>query len=93
MRGWLTVDVGQPRFFLFPGKSGRVFSRFPKGRKPAFPCEAGIPAFGNRTRSQPRQRGCSRGLGCYPNKHKRVSGGNAGSPFGVFVHTKTLLAK
>ena len=36
----------------------------------AFSCEAGATAFGNRTRSQSRPRGCSRGLGCYPNKQK-----------------------
>lgn len=64
-------DVGQPRFFLFSRK--RRDCRFPApsgAPSPACPCGAGTTAFGNRTRSQPRQRGCSRGLGCYPNKQR-----------------------
>ena len=36
-----------------------------------FSCAAGTTAFVKRTRSQPRLRGCSRGLGCYPNKQKQ----------------------
>ncbi len=47
------------RFFTLQGSAVSVFS-----------CGAGTIAFGNRTRSQPRSRGCSRGLGCYPNKQK-----------------------
>lgn len=47
------------RFSTLQGCAGSVFS-----------CAAGIPAFGNRTRSQPRSRGCSRGLGYDPNKQK-----------------------
>lgn len=64
-------DVGQPRFFLFPGNAEAVVSGSTRGASPACPCKAGTTAFGNRTRSQPRQRGCSRGLGCYPNKQKQ----------------------
>ena len=63
-------DVGQPRFFLFPGNTKAAVSGSTRGASPACPCGAGTTAFGNRTRSQPRQRGCSRGLGCYPNKQK-----------------------
>ena len=63
-------DVGQPRFFLFPGNTGTVVSGSMRGASPACPWVAGTTAFGNRTRSQPRQRGCSRGLGCYPNKQR-----------------------
>ena len=47
------------RFSTLQGRTGSVFS-----------CEAGTIAFVKRTRSQPRQRGCSRGLGCYPNKQR-----------------------
>ena len=47
------------RFFTLQGSAGSVFS-----------CEAGTIAFVKRTRSQPRQRGCSRGLGYGPNKQK-----------------------
>ena len=64
-------DVGQPRFFLFPGNAGTAVSGSIRGASPACPWVAGTTAFGNRTRSQPRQRGCSRGLGCYPNKQKQ----------------------
>ena len=63
-------NVGQPRFFLFPGNTEAVVSGSRRGASPACPCSAGTTAFGNRTRSQPRQRGCSRGLGCYPNKQR-----------------------
>ena len=63
-------NVGQPRFFLFPGNTEAVVSGSTRGASPACPCKAGTTAFGNRTRSQPRQRGCSRGLGCYPNKQR-----------------------
>ena len=38
-------------------------------------------------------RGCSKGLGCYPSKQKRISGGIAGSPFLAFVGTNALLAQ
>ena len=47
------------RFSTLQGRAGSVFS-----------CEAGTIAFVKRTRSQPRLRGCSRGLGCYPNKQR-----------------------
>ena len=63
-------DVGQPRFFLFPGNTEAVVSGSTRGASPACPCGAGTIAFGNRTRSQPRHRGWSRGLGCYPNKQR-----------------------
>ena len=63
-------DVGQPRFFFFPGNAGTAVSGSTRGASPACPWVAGTTAFGNRTRSQPRQRGCSRGLGCYPNKQR-----------------------
>ena len=63
-------NVGQPRFFLFPGNTEAVVSGSTRGASPACPCKAGTTAFGNRTRSQPRLRGCSRGLGCYPNKQR-----------------------
>ncbi len=63
-------NVGQPRFFLFPGNTEAVVSGSTRGASPACPCSAGTTAFGNRTRSQPRLRGCSRGLGCYPNKQR-----------------------
>jgi len=32
-------------------------------------------------------------MGCYPNKQKQTSGGNAGSLFQAFVGTNALLAK
>ncbi|NBI59519.1 hypothetical protein D3Z53_15960 [Lachnospiraceae bacterium] len=63
-------DVGQPRLFLFPGNTEAVVSVSTRGASPACPWVAGTTAFGNRTRSQPRPRGCSRGLGCYPNKQR-----------------------
>ena len=47
------------RFSTLQGRAGSVFS-----------CEAGTIAFVKRTHSQPRLRGCSRGLGCYPNKQR-----------------------
>ena len=47
------------RFSTLQGSAGSVFS-----------CEAGTIAFVKRTRSQPRSRGCSRGLGYDPNKQK-----------------------
>lgn len=70
LAGLAYKDVGQPRFFLFPGNTEAVVSGSTRGASPAYPCKAGTTAFGNRTRSQPRQRGCSRGLGCYPNKQR-----------------------
>lgn len=47
------------RFSTLQGSAGSVFS-----------CAAGTTASVKQTRSQPRQRGCSKGLGCYPNKQK-----------------------
>ena len=47
------------RFSTLQGRAGSVFS-----------CEAGTIAFVKRTHSQPRLRGCSRGLGYDPNKQK-----------------------
>ena len=47
------------RFSTLQGRAGSVFS-----------CEAGTIAFVKRTHSQPRLRGCSRGLGYGPNKQK-----------------------
>ncbi len=47
------------RFFTLQGSAVSVCS-----------CEAGRIAFVKRTRSQPRLRGCSRGLGYDPNKQK-----------------------
>ena len=57
-------------FFFF--QQGRVcrFSGSPRGESPACSCVAGTTAFVKRTRSQPRQRGCSQGLGYGPNKQK-----------------------
>ena len=57
-------------FFFF--QQGRVcrFSGSPRGASPACSCVAGTTAFVKRTRSQPRQRGCSQGLGYGPNKQK-----------------------
>lgn len=63
--------TGQPRFFFFRRGRDRRFSGSPKGVGPACPCVAGTTAFGNRTCSQSRQRGCSRGLGRGPNKQKQ----------------------
>ena len=59
-------DVGRPRLFLFPGNTETVVSGSTRGVSPVCPCGAGTTAFGNRTRSQPRLRGCSRGLGSTP---------------------------
>ena len=47
------------RFSTLQGSAVSVFS-----------CKAGTTAFVKRTRSQPRQRDCSRGLGYGPNKQK-----------------------
>ena len=63
-------ECGPAPFFLFPGNTKTVVSGSTRGASPACSYSAGTTAFGNRTRSQPRQRGCSRGLGCYPNKQK-----------------------
>ena len=63
-------SAGQFRFSLFPVRPGLPFFGSPKGASPACPCEAGTPAFVKRTRSQPRQRSCSTGLGRCPNKQK-----------------------
>ena len=41
-----------------------------RGAGSVFSCVAGTTAFVKRTRSQPRSRGCSRGLGYDPNKQK-----------------------
>ena len=61
------------RFSTLQGRAGSVFS-----------CEAGTIAFVKRTRSQPRLRGCSRGLGCYPNKQRNRH--PAATPDVCFVH-------
>ena len=58
-----------PLFFFRQGRVCR-FSGSPRGASPACPCRAGTTAFGSRTRSQSRQRGCSKGLGRCPNKQK-----------------------
>ena len=63
--------AGQPRFFLFRQGCVCHFSGSPRGASPVCPCSAGTTAFGNRTCSQPRQRGCSKGLGRCPNKQKQ----------------------
>ena len=81
LAGLVYRNVGQPRFFLFPGNTEAVVSGSTRGASPACPCKAGTTAFGNRTRSQPRLRGCSRGLGYGPNEQKWTSSGHAGSPF------------
>ena len=62
--------AGQPRFFLFRQGCVCHFSGSLRGASPVCPCSAGTTAFGNRTCSQPRQRGCSKGLGRCPNKQK-----------------------
>ena len=62
--------AGQPRFFLFrQGQDCRFFA-LQRGAGSVFSCAAGTTAFVKRTRSQPRSRGCSRGLGYDPNKQK-----------------------
>ena len=63
--------VGHFRLFLFPGNTEAVVSGSTRDESPACSCVAGTTAFVKRTHSQPRQRGCSRGLGCYPNKQKQ----------------------
>ena len=63
-------SAGQPRFFPFPGNTEAVVSGSTRDASPVWPCEAGTIAFVKRTRSQPRSRGCSRGLGYDPNKQK-----------------------
>ena len=63
--------AGQPRFFLFRQGCVCHFSGSLRGASPVCPCSAGTTAFGNRTCSQPRQRGCSKGLGRCPNKQKQ----------------------
>ena len=85
-------NVGQPRFFLFPGNAEAVVSGSTRGASPACPCSAGTTAFGNRTRSQPRQRGCSKGLGCFPTSRNSGFRQRRELLFRVFVYTKTLLA-
>jgi len=74
--------VGHFRLFLFPGNTEAVVSGFTRGESPACSCVAGTTAFVKRTRSQPRLRGCSRGLGYAPNKQNLrfpASPGTAGS--------------
>ena len=49
----------------------RVATPFPQwAQAPPRSASQSVSAFGNRTRSQPRLRDCSKGLGCYPNKQK-----------------------
>ena len=60
----------QPRF-SFSSKAVSDASPALQGAKaPPVPAVAGTTAFVKRTRSQPRQRGCSQGLGYGPNKQK-----------------------
>ena len=56
----MTAARGRTAVFCLQGGAGSVFS-----------CAAGTTAFVKQTRSQPRLRGCSRGLGCCPNKQKQ----------------------
>ncbi len=63
-------SADQFRLFLFPGNTEAVVSGSRRDASPACPCGAGTTAFGNRTHSQPRLRGCSKGLGRCPNKQK-----------------------
>lgn len=66
-----TVPRPACRYSIAAAMNGfAVFPVFSKGVGPACPCSTGTTAFGNRTRSQPRQRGCSKGLGRCPNKQK-----------------------
>lgn len=59
-----------PLFSFFPETQGLPFLAPQGAQAPPVPAPQGQQRYGNRTRSQPRQRGCSRGLGCYPNKQR-----------------------
>lgn len=60
-------SAGQPRFSFFRQGWDYRFLQFYKGAQaPPDPCGAGTSAFGNRTRSQSRQRGLFKGGGAVP---------------------------
>lgn len=86
-------DVGQPRFFLLSGKARTAVFRLFRGVSPSALCSAESISVREPDAQPAPARGCSRGLGCYLNKQKQTSGGNAGSLFRAFVGTNALLAK
>ena len=94
LRGWLTVDVGQPRFFSF---SRSVRARvFPFSQR----AQARLSLQGRDTsvrepNAQPAPAtGLFKRFGVLPQQaEKQTSGGNAGCLFRAFVGTNALLAK